>query len=680
MQRRLEQTLSGVMRHRAQAPPAPPPSPAPAAAASAAPPRRAETGAGDVDALLSRTLSNLELGRTRTGCARPRAGSCACPARRRPGGSAAPAAPRRLRRRHLRQLRRLRRQPRLRRLAPPLQLSGARAAVPEGTGRCASGWETSISPSWPAAPPPPVREGHPPATAAPVRPAGPCTGCRLRRARPGPAARRCRSGRSRSLRHRRSPSRFRAPAPVGASVVVPAAMPADAAATQRIPVFREEAGHQPGERFGQYTLLDKIAAGGMAEVWKARMRGVEGFQKTVAIKKILPHMTDNSEFVGMFIDEAKLAAQLSHPNIVHIYDLGKIGRDYYIAMEYVEGKDLRSLLNAARRKGTSPAARPRPAHRRAARQRPRLRPPQARLRGHGDGPGPPRRLAPERAAHLRGGRQALRLRHRQGRLQGGPDADGRAQGQAPVHVPRAGLGPGRSTPAPTSSPWAPCSSRCSPASACSPATARCRCWRAVRQGQVRTPRQIDPSIPPGVDEIVARALAYDPQARFQSAGEMKQRLEAVLALPGAVARPHGPGRLPPPDRGARARRAARAGRARSRSGRARQLDAGARARSGRAGLRDALRAGAPCRDPETPRHSGLWRPCPRWSRKSRSRRRAARRAVPCSTRPSRRLVVIAILTFFFLNRGRDAGPAAPADPIRHGGHARSVRTAARRQP
>src|SRR6185369_13057166 len=77
------------------------------------------------------------------------------------------------------------------------------------------------------------------------------------------------------------------------------------------------------------------------------------FQKTVAIKKILPHLTDNSEFVGMFIDEAKLAAQLSHPNIIHIYDLGKIGRDFYIAMEYVEGKDLRSILNAAKRKGMS---------------------------------------------------------------------------------------------------------------------------------------------------------------------------------------------------------------------------------------------------------------------------------------------------------------------------------------
>ncbi len=104
-----------------------------------------------------------------------------------------------------------------------------------------------------------------------------------------------------------------------------------------------------GRRFGHYTLLERIAVGGMAEVWKARMTGVEGFQKTVAIKKILPHMTDHADFVSMFIDEAKLAAQLNHPNITHIYDLGKLGDDYYIAMEYVEGRNLRAILNDGRR-------------------------------------------------------------------------------------------------------------------------------------------------------------------------------------------------------------------------------------------------------------------------------------------------------------------------------------------
>jgi TonB family protein len=99
-----------------------------------------------------------------------------------------------------------------------------------------------------------------------------------------------------------------------------------------------------GTPFGQYELIEPIATGGMAEVYRARMSGVEGFQKIVAIKRILPHLTDNHEFVTMFVDEAKLAAQLQHPNIVHIYDLGKIERSYYIAMEYIDGRDLRSIL------------------------------------------------------------------------------------------------------------------------------------------------------------------------------------------------------------------------------------------------------------------------------------------------------------------------------------------------
>jgi TonB family protein len=107
------------------------------------------------------------------------------------------------------------------------------------------------------------------------------------------------------------------------------------------------------DRFGQYEILERIASGGMAELYKARRSGVEGFEKIVAIKKILPHLADNEEFIGMFADEAKLAAQLNHPNIVHIYDLGKIdGGGYFIAMEHVDGRDLRAILESARELGT----------------------------------------------------------------------------------------------------------------------------------------------------------------------------------------------------------------------------------------------------------------------------------------------------------------------------------------
>ncbi|PYQ36139.1 MAG: hypothetical protein DMF57_01005 [Acidobacteria bacterium] len=144
-------------------------------------------------------------------------------------------------------------------------------------------------------------------------------------------------------------SRRPKPAPPPSAGATPAAViksPISQPAQAEQPTVPEE---EPtdGVRFGQYVLLDRIASGGMAEVWEARMRGVEGFQKIVAIKKILPHLSDNQEFIAMFVDEAKLAAQLNHNNIIHIYDLGKIQTSYYIAMEFVDGYDLKSILKQA---------------------------------------------------------------------------------------------------------------------------------------------------------------------------------------------------------------------------------------------------------------------------------------------------------------------------------------------
>jgi len=135
------------------------------------------------------------------------------------------------------------------------------------------------------------------------------------------------------------------PAPVEEKVPISQPVFTPAEPTPPPPIEEEEP--TDGTRFGQYVLLEKIATGGMAEVWKARMRGVEGFQKIVAIKKILPHLSDNREFIDMFIDEAKLAAQLNHNNIIHIYDLGKIQNSYYIAMEFVDGFDLKTILKHA---------------------------------------------------------------------------------------------------------------------------------------------------------------------------------------------------------------------------------------------------------------------------------------------------------------------------------------------
>ncbi|MBF0491817.1 MAG: serine/threonine protein kinase [Deltaproteobacteria bacterium] len=97
--------------------------------------------------------------------------------------------------------------------------------------------------------------------------------------------------------------------------------------------------------FGKYFLLEKIATGGMAEVFKAKTFGVDGFEKIVCIKKVLSHWASDPEFIQMLIDEAKLSAALSHPNIVQVLDLGSFENAHFIAMEYVEGFDLKTLMS-----------------------------------------------------------------------------------------------------------------------------------------------------------------------------------------------------------------------------------------------------------------------------------------------------------------------------------------------
>lgn len=105
------------------------------------------------------------------------------------------------------------------------------------------------------------------------------------------------------------------------------------------------------KRFGKYLLLDRIALGGMAELYRAMITGVQGFEKLIAVKKILPHLTIEEELVHSFIDEAKLAALLHHQNIVQIYDFGSVEKSYFIAMEYLFGKDLRYVTEKAKQTG-----------------------------------------------------------------------------------------------------------------------------------------------------------------------------------------------------------------------------------------------------------------------------------------------------------------------------------------
>jgi len=106
-----------------------------------------------------------------------------------------------------------------------------------------------------------------------------------------------------------------------------------------------------GTSIGPYEVLSRLATGGMAELLLAKRTGIEGFQKVVVLKRILPHFANNPDFVDMFLHEARLAATLEHPNIVPVFDIGKAGDDYYFAMAYLHGRDVLAILRELTRRG-----------------------------------------------------------------------------------------------------------------------------------------------------------------------------------------------------------------------------------------------------------------------------------------------------------------------------------------
>ncbi|HYS09712.1 MAG TPA: serine/threonine-protein kinase [Myxococcales bacterium] len=105
--------------------------------------------------------------------------------------------------------------------------------------------------------------------------------------------------------------------------------------------------NEVGSYFGKYFLMKKLAAGGMGEIFVAKQQGPAGFQKVLVVKKILPHLTESKEFIEAFLGEARLAAQMNHRNIVQVFELGEHDGAYFIAMEYVQGKTLRDVVDAA---------------------------------------------------------------------------------------------------------------------------------------------------------------------------------------------------------------------------------------------------------------------------------------------------------------------------------------------
>jgi hypothetical protein len=103
--------------------------------------------------------------------------------------------------------------------------------------------------------------------------------------------------------------------------------------------------------FGRYLLLQRVSVGGMAEVFKALPENATRVDQILAIKRILPNIAEDHEFIGMFVDEARLVGQLTHPNICRIYELGRVGADHYIAMQFLWGRDLLKVMNRYKRAG-----------------------------------------------------------------------------------------------------------------------------------------------------------------------------------------------------------------------------------------------------------------------------------------------------------------------------------------
>ncbi len=105
------------------------------------------------------------------------------------------------------------------------------------------------------------------------------------------------------------------------------------------------------EAFGKYFLVDRIATGGMAEIFKAKTFAAGGFENLVALKRVRAELSESPGFVEMFVDEARVTASLQHPNVVRVYDFGRIGANFYLVMEHVDGRDLHQVLRAVSRAG-----------------------------------------------------------------------------------------------------------------------------------------------------------------------------------------------------------------------------------------------------------------------------------------------------------------------------------------
>jgi serine/threonine protein kinase len=286
-------------------------------------------------------------------------------------------------------------------------------------------------------------------------------------------------------------------------------------------------------QFGKYVLQRKLAEGGMAEVFLAKQTGMEGFEKLVVVKRILPQLCSDDSFVKMFLNEARVAARLNHPNVVQIFDLGKLGDQYFIAMEYVHGEDLRAVI----REATDADKRP---------------PLGLACRIIAD------TLASLHYAHTRVGADGkpLGLVHRdvspqnvlvtyEGSVKLVDFGIAKATRAVNAAQTQAGLLKGKyAYMSPEQARGQPVDARadvfCAGILLWELAT-----WQrlfkrptemstlmAVAEEPIRAPRTVEPSIPPELDRLIMKALARNPDDRFASAQELRAALETLIRTSG----------------------------------------------------------------------------------------------------------------------------------------------------
>ena len=221
----------------------------------------------------------------------------------------------------------------------------------------------------------------------------------------------------------------------------------------------------------RYRVIEKLASGGMAEVFRAESAGLEGFKKQVAIKRVLPHLSEKKKFISMFLDEARLSAHLSHSNCVQVFDIGVGDNAYFIVMEYVDGADLKAVLETLKKQGRDDPRRRRrcssPSRSaRASATRTSSRITTGKPLRHR----PPRHVAAQRAHHQVRRGEDRGLRSRQGVEPAREERAGHHQGQVQLPLARGGARQGGRPPHRHLRGRASSSGRCSRGGASSSAT------------------------------------------------------------------------------------------------------------------------------------------------------------------------------------------------------------------